>query len=161
MASLKLIWARHGEAAGQSSGGDKVRPLTRHGHVQAQSLAEQLQNLGWIPQTIFCSAAQRTKETMETLRQTWKQEIPYSLEDSFYLGNLYNVQHIFEQHDLSDFNTILVLGHNPGWSTAPQELSGDPVSLSTANAALLSIQADDWNTALQTSFHWTLDHIIR
>lgn len=160
MKTYKLIWARHGEA-GQSSTGDKDRPLTPRGVQQARSLAQQLQKHGWLPQTIFCSAARRTKETLEAMLETWNQEIPHRFEHNFYLGNLTNVQQILSQADLSGCDTILLVGHNPGWSNAPEHLSGSLVSLGTADAALLSIESNSWGTALFSSSAWSLEQILR
>jgi phosphohistidine phosphatase SixA len=39
---------------------------------------------------------------------------------------------------------LLVIGHNPDWERLVTWLAGEPVAMGTANAALLEIEAPDW-----------------
>ena len=59
----------------------------------------------------------------------------------------------------SDIETLLVLGHNPGWEEALFTLSGERRSMTPANAALMTGDGEDWATALRG--RWALSQLIR
>lgn len=161
MRQLQIIWARHGEAGQYSSGGDAERPLTVRGHEQAQNLARLLSNKEWLPTTIISSPARRTKETTQNLLDSWSHDPEVQWEGSFYLGNLHTVLPCIHDDKLADCDTLMLVGHNPGWSSATQQLCGTYVSLGTANAALLSIEAESWSEALRTTYTWTLEDVLQ
>jgi len=58
-----------------------------------------------------------------------------------------------------DISTLLVLGHNPGWEDAVSGLCGMWVRMTTANAALLQSDADDWAQAIEAT--WELVEVLR
>ncbi len=58
-------------------------------------------------------------------------------------------------------SSVLLLGHNFGWEQVVQWLCGDEVSLTTANAALLSAHGETWEEALVTRPSWTLHQVLR
>ncbi|TNE44261.1 MAG: hypothetical protein EP343_31415 [Deltaproteobacteria bacterium] len=161
MHHLRLILARHGEAGRASSGGDVQRPLTQHGHKQASRLATLLSEAGWLPSIVVSSSALRTRETTQNLLDAWSHELQVAWEDSFYLGNLHTIVPTLQHHNLSDCSCLMLVGHNPGWSDAVSQLSGTYVSMGTANAALLSIEAESWDEALLTTYNWTLQDVLR
>jgi len=55
--------------------------------------------------------------------------------------------------------TILVLGHNPGWENTVTLLSDKPVGMSPGNAMVLTIDAEtsDWDEALSRTGEWKLE----
>ncbi len=161
MPHLQLILARHGEAGRASSGGDAQRPLTQHGHAQTSRLAAQLSDAGWLPTVLVSSSALRTQETTQNLLNAWSHEPQVAWEDSFYLGNLHTIVPTLQRHNLTDCDCLMLVGHNPGWSDAVSQLSGTYVSLGTAHAALLSIEAESWDDALVTTYNWTLHDVFR
>lgn len=161
MKTRRLIWVRHGEAQPSSSTGDFARSLTSQGQQQVQRLGQKLCDSGWIPQVIFCSAAQRTLETAQGLLQTFPVPCPIFPHNSLYLGNLSSVEQIFLTDDIDCYDTVMLVGHNPGWSMAAQYLSGSLISLGTADAALLSTQADTWISAIQMARSCKLETILK
>ncbi|MCK6501849.1 hypothetical protein L6R53_00345 [Myxococcota bacterium] len=56
------------------------------------------------------------------------------------------------------WETILALGHNPGWELAAAQLSGQPVELKTASCALLEGQGPTWIAALAAP--WRLVEVL-
>ena len=66
---------------------------------------------------------------------------------------------IAEQPDVA--RSLMVIGHNPGWEEVVSELTGEPVTLGTANAALLSFpDAGAWRDVLHPGF-WRLVDVLR
>jgi hypothetical protein len=55
--------------------------------------------------------------------------------------------------------TVLALGHNPGWERALGQLGGSWGGMTTANAALLIGRGDSWIAALEGS--WDLEAVLR
>ena len=61
---------------------------------------------------------------------------------------------------LHDVRTVLVLGHNPGWEEAVEELSGREVRITTANVVLLEGEGATWREALQRG-PWSVAGVVR
>jgi phosphohistidine phosphatase SixA len=59
-----------------------------------------------------------------------------------------------------DSDTILVLGHNPGWEHLTSSLAGHYVEMGTATAALLESDCDTWEEALEDGT-WRLEALLR
>ena len=60
----------------------------------------------------------------------------------------------------ADVRTVLVLGHNPGWEEAVEELSGREVRITTANVVLLEGEGATWREALQRG-PWSVAGVVR
>ena len=56
--------------------------------------------------------------------------------------------------------TVLVLGHNPGWEEAVEELIGREVRITTANVVLLKGEGATWREALERGA-WSVAGVIR
>jgi hypothetical protein len=55
--------------------------------------------------------------------------------------------------------TVLALGHNPGWEQALGQLGGSWAGMTTANAGLLIGRGVSWSAALEGS--WELEAVLR
>jgi phosphohistidine phosphatase len=89
-------------------------------------------------------------------------EFPHSIEEhfsgAFYHGGLAAITSAFTMLT-EDISTLLVLGHNPGWEDAVADLSGQWVRMTTANAALLESDAEDWTEAMEAN--WVFVEVLR
>ena len=66
-----------------------------------------------------------------------------------------------ELADVGDaLRTVMVIGHNPGWEEMLARLCGQDRRMTTANAALLTIDAPSWSDALDR-YAWTLTRLLR
>ena len=83
--------------------------------------------------------------------------IPMETEPSFYMAGLGNIQSRLMQ--LREGDTLLILGHNYGWSDAVARLSGRHIELKTANIAVLEHSGTEWAEIIQET-DWTLTHFI-
>ena len=143
---LTLIIARHAKSdwhAGART--DHERPLNGRGLREAPLLAEQLRHSGHLPTLLISSDARRTEETTLLMEATLgNPTIQYS--HSLYLGGLSDIRHAVVSHG-ADNQSIMVLGHNPGFSHAASMLSGTGIELKTACAAVLRTNCEDFETA--------------
>lgn len=157
----RLIVMRHAKSSWDSEApNDHARPLSKRGRRDAPRIASRLVELEWIPQYVLSSDAIRTRETYERMLP----ELPDEPEVEF-LPSLYHSgpQDVAASLPLvpEHVSTAMILGHNPGWESVVHWLSGQSIRMTTANAALLQVNADDWTSALGHRGAWKLVDVIR
>lgn len=155
----RLIVMRHAKSSWSSGAAtDHARPLNHRGRRDAPRVAQRLTQLGWVPDLVLSSDSQRTQQTYEAMATGFEREVPVEFHRSIYHGDLEAILH--EAPGVpDDVNTLMVLGHNPGWEEVVQRLSDEIVTMKTANAALLEGQGDTWSDAL--AGRWSLVDIVR
>ena len=157
-----LVLFRHGEAEAESSGcGDHGRKLTVRGEAQSTATFKALYSLNLGNYFFLVSDAVRARQTFASSGAFFKD--PERVEDHrLYLTGIEKMRSVLKEIDLgSDVNTLVIVAHNPGLSLALATLAGDVTGLSTADAAVLSIEADDWNDALAMDGCWDDNIILR
>lgn len=151
---LRLIVMRHGEAEADAGPSDHARRLVPRGRRDAQDVGKSLVAAGWLPELGIVSDARRALETRSCVAEslqggTWR--------DS---GRLYLSSHQAVLGELrgaaGDATTLMVIGHNPGLSDLVSVLTGEPVRLETADAALLGVEAGSWEEAFALLGAWEL-----
>lgn len=157
---LKLIVMRHAKAVHRDLGqDDHRRSLTDRGLRQSERMGQKLKDMNWRPELIISSDATRTRETYEGFLLGIGEAVPLVLCHNFYAIGTYEAIRD-ELFAIKDLQTIMVVGHNPGWSEAVEELSGEPCSLHTADAALLTHPAQSWADAITAPGAWKLVEIV-
>jgi phosphohistidine phosphatase len=121
----RLILIRHGAAAGRAaSGGDRERALSPEGRRAISTLAPRLAPFG-APQSILCSPARRTRETLEILIRALNWTVAPAWEDRLYPGdNLALPACLREIDDASE--QVVVVGHNPDIAEFAAHLGDSP-----------------------------------
>jgi len=150
----RLFVMRHGNSDWQDDISDHERTLNPQGRHEAEKIAQKILELEWHIDLAIVSDATRTAETwavMENIFQD-KKAIETHFEPRFYLTGLGTVQDILEKQEA---HNILILGHNPGWSSIIYHLSNRPIDLKTANLVLLEHPSDSWNEAIHDT-QWTM-----
>lgn len=155
----RLILMRHAEAeSSDKATSDRARVLLPIGVAAAVRCGQEMRALGFSPDLILCSDATRAVMTMDSVIRGGN----FTGITPKVLGMLYLaepdvlISRCLEVDDTIE--NLLVIGHNPGWSEAATQLSGTPLSLGTAQAALLEHPGDSWVTALHD--RWRLKGII-
>jgi len=155
----RLIVMRHAKSSWDSgASGDHARPLNPRGRRDAPRVARHLAELGWTPDRVWSSTSQRTTETWELMAPELREGLQVTFDRRLYLAGLGTLQEVASEWP-EDARTLLVLGHNPGWEDAASQLSGSPISMTTANAVLLEGEGSTWAEALERS--WTLHQQLR
>ena len=155
----RLIVMRHAKSSWKSGAqSDHERPLNERGQRDAPRVARRLVELGWCPEHILSSDAERTRETCAGMLDELG-EVPVELTREFYLAGLEEIRNALARVSATA-GPVLVLGHNPGWEEAARWLSGQQVVLKTACAALLEREAATWTSALEPGA-WALTELIR
>ena len=155
----RLIIMRHAQsAAGTIATADHDRQLTDAGESEAQSVAQQLVELGWVPQLVLSSDARRTRETWEQMSAVFKADLPITFEEDLYLGGVTAIENALFAVD-DEITDVLILGHNPGCQNAITYFSGRAERMSTANAVLLHCTSDGWSQAAQSGKFSFVQHL--
>jgi phosphohistidine phosphatase len=157
----RLIVMRHAKSSWRTPEiTDHQRPLTKRGLRSAALVGELLRDLDWLPDRVCSSDAQRTRETWETMAASLSQEIEVAYFSSLYLAGSAAIISVLE--DLDDgTETVLLLGHNPGWEMFASLLSGNDLVMKTADAVLLQTTASSWMEAMKPSQSWSLHTVIQ
>lgn len=143
-----LLILRHAQALGTEVGGsDKTRKISPNGVADAQALGKLMARDGLQPDAVLCSAATRTRETLDAVMG--------ALDDAAvdYLDRLYNADFdvlLNAIHEASDeAETLLLVAHNPGIHTLAARLAAedgsahvDRLSMSYAPATLSVLECD-------------------
>lgn len=157
--SKRLIIMRHAKSSWTTGATtDHQRPLNQRGRRAAPRVGVRLLELGWIPDLVIASDSERTRETWQRMQVEFPDSIKARFSSAFYHGGL---SAIANECSLltDDISTLLVLGHNPGWEGAVAGLSGQRIRMTTANAALLESDAEDWAQAMGAN--WEFVEVLR
>jgi phosphohistidine phosphatase len=158
---LRLILLRHAKSdwttAAQT---DHERPLNKRGRKDAPVVAARIVEQGWLPDRVVSSDSTRTRETYERMQDCFQPPPAVA-----FLATLYHAGPRELSDALADIpdhvSTVMAIGHNPGWQEAVHWLSGEFVSMTTANAVLMSVDADSWPEGMGRAGFWVVEEIIR
>jgi phosphohistidine phosphatase len=145
MKTLTLL--RHAKSSWNNPGlGDHERPLNPRGERDAPEMARRINEAGIRPSLIVSSPATRAWNTAKFLAN----EISYPNEflqrdNKLYGASLDTLIRYLASQD-SGFNSILMVGHNPGLTDFANYLVPDVTNnLPTAGVLSVQIDSDDWD----------------
>lgn len=142
-----LLLLRHAEAQAYAVGKtDHERPLTPHGLQQTQTMSQQMNELGFMPDLIHSSNAQRTTTTAEIFAQ----KLNYPAKNIIFDASLYEttievmlwvINKIPPQH-----NHVLMIGHNPTISYLVEYLTDQTIAgMPTCGLASIVFEVAEWS----------------
>jgi phosphohistidine phosphatase len=119
-----LLLLRHGKAARQAADGiDHSRPLAPRGQQASRLVGRFLTASQQIPDLVLASTAVRAVETAQLAAEAGGWRAPHKTSRDLYLAAsdtlLARIQELSD-----DFATVLLVGHEPTWSTAVSRLTG-------------------------------------
>lgn len=142
-----LTLVRHAKSSWSNPGlSDRQRPLNKRGKHDAPMMGRRIAEHGIRPSLIISSPAKRAWTTAKIVAR----EISYpreflQREDKLYLASLDDFLDVLVSQE-SEFNSIMVVGHNPGITDFTNFLSpGLTNNLPTAGVVSVQIDQDDWN----------------
>ncbi|PIN20036.1 hypothetical protein CDL12_07272 [Handroanthus impetiginosus] len=170
--SRRLILLRHARSSWENrSLRDHDRPLSKSGRADAVKLSKKLEQLGWIPELILSSDAQRTRETLKIMQEQVRAFLDAEVH---FISSFYSVaamdgqtaEHLQQaicQYSRDEILTIMCMGHNKGWEEAASMFSGASIELKTCNAALLEATGSSWEEAFSLAGFggWKLHGIVK
>ena len=124
---VTLYLMRHAKSSQADRGlDDKDRPLNARGRGAAAAIGRYFLEHSLRPTLILCSTAQRTRETLEIVREAalWPADEPTTRYiDGLYLATPSEILRTIADIPYST-ETVLVIGHNPGLHELALSLAG-------------------------------------
>lgn len=150
--SRELFILRHAKSDWHSDASeDKARPLNKRGRRDAPRIGAWMREHYLYPGWIYCSSAMRARETLTAIArelQLADERITYT--DQLYLADLSKLLS-FLCDVPQDFNSVMLVGHNPGLDDLVNYLSKKQVPL-TDSGKLMTTSClvqfklpDDWS----------------
>jgi phosphohistidine phosphatase len=149
----RLYLLRHAKSSwADAESSDFDRPLSARGREACNALRTTLKRLGVAPERVLCSAARRTRETLERIAPALPAPHTTTIERALYLAS---ADKLLERlHRLEDeYAAALVIGHNPGiqelarlliGSGPKRELTRIEAKFPTGAFAALSFEGMGW-----------------
>lgn len=152
----RLIVMRHAKSSWDSPAeSDHDRPLNDRGRRDSPRVAARLVEMGWSPQVVLSSDSCRTRETFALMQPALADVRSVEFLPSLYHAGIESLcEALLAVAD--DIESVLALGHNPGWQHAVYWLCGESVEMKTATAALLECDAADWPASVGSRGLWRL-----
>ena len=152
----RLILMRHAKSSWKYHDlNDHERPLNKRGRKAAVKIAKELIRLEWIPDKLYSSDSTRTKETWARMNKF------IDGVEVEYLHKLYHSSPNKIRKNLPDdldYETVMILGHNPGCADFLSDLCGEWHRMPTAATALLSIKNP--NESWKVKENWNLEELL-
>ncbi len=145
-----LLVLRHGKSSWSDiSLDDHDRPLKNRGKKAAKKIGEVLRERDLLPDLVLSSTAKRARNTA---RRT--------LEEAGYEGEVLELRDLYDagvhkqlaavvRHARSRDERVMIVGHNPALEDLVGTLTGDEVTMTTANLAVVDLEIEDWDRLLK------------
>ncbi|MFO8063897.1 MAG: SixA phosphatase family protein [Spirochaetota bacterium] len=140
----RLLLYRHAKAEKtQENMADFLREITDEGERQARSIGQQLVKKEWIPQLILSSDAVRAVQTAEVT--TEEAGLDWNIREQEQLYGADAADYISLVRELNDdYETVMVVGHNPAVEDLLSKIVKREVDMKTAWVAVLDLDIDSW-----------------
>jgi len=147
-----LLLMRHGKSSWKNENlTDHERPLKKRGRKDSKLMAMEIENRDIIPDLILASTAQRTRETVDVIIDTLYHNIELIYSDELYMGGPQDFINVLKQQ-AKDYNTVMIVAHNPGLAIFLDTYSEVFEDLPTAALGHLTLAIDDWkDISLETT----------
>lgn len=155
----RLVVLRHAQSEPDTGEGDHARTLGDRGRRDAARLGERLRALGWVPRVVVSSDATRTRQTWEHLRPALGGAPEVTFARALYLRGIDEIRAVLRQQP-PEVDTVMVIGHNPGWEGSIHALCGTHARLAPCDAVLLQTAAATWADAA-ARHDWQLEELLR
>ena len=156
----KIILIRHAKSSWDNPWlTDHDRPLSDRGLRDDPIMAKRLKKRKIYPDLILCSTATRAVETAKILAK----EFEFPEKEILFEKNLYHaspnkiLKYIHLQKDAKD--TMIVVGHNPGFNELIEYLGGKLENLPTSGQFGFLVKSDRWSDfGPKTAEVWFVDY---
>ncbi len=149
MRTLALL--RHAKAVRDGHHADEDRPLDPRGQRAARLVGAFLGQQPWAFTRVLCSSAERTRQTLDGLREGLPATVRVSVESDLYLASAGALLGRVNALDDAEAGVLLV-GHNPGIADLALALAGG------GDAAAYARMRDKFPTAALAVLEFDLEH---
>lgn len=139
-----LLLMRHAKSDWEADhGGDHDRPLNDRGTHSARLMGRVLSSLDRVPHLVISSTAVRARTTAELAIEAGEWSSELRLDRSLYESGPVGVVEVAA--GAPDVGRLMLVGHQPTWSTLVRELTGNRADMKTASVAVIDLGIDGWD----------------
>ncbi len=139
-----LLIMRHAKSSWDNPDwSDFERPLNQRGLETAPFMGSIIYQNELNPALIISSPAKRAKQTAILVKETAQVKNPIKFEDKIYEASATTLLYLAAEFP-DEYETILVIGHNPGMEEFIRILTGNYCSMPTAALAKVLLNIDSW-----------------
>jgi phosphohistidine phosphatase len=126
---------------------DRDRPLAKRGRRDAPIIGRWLRDHGYLPDTVICSAARRTRQTWELMAPELGGSPSVTFEPRAYAASAMTLLYLISELSATS-RAALLIGHNPGVAdlatslAQPPDHDDAPIRFPTAAVAILDVSGD-------------------
>lgn len=143
-----LVLMRHAKSSWKDSSlADHERPLNKRGKRDAPRMGNHLQAQGIQLDAILCSTALRARQTVEGFLQEYTFEGDVAYTDDLYPGDPETITSILARLP-RQIDTVMVIGHNPGFDFFLEQVCGESEHMPTASIAYIRFPIERWSKLL-------------
>ena len=125
---------------------DFERPLNERGRQAAPFIGALIRERGIAPNLILSSPAERAKQTSLLVKEAGELSAEIRYEESIYEASPLRLLRVISELD-NNLDSVMLVGHNPGFEGLIKLLSGKPEAMPTAALAVIEIDSDEWSKA--------------
>jgi phosphohistidine phosphatase len=142
-----LLILRHAKTQPDAPHGDRARELNERGLRDAKTIGAHLRSGVGTPHAVVTSDATRATQTAEIIASELGFDHPLLIEPRIYAAGVDALLEVVRELP-DEANTVILVGHNPGFEELTALLSGrndDEVRLPTAAVAHLDFDVPRWS----------------
>lgn len=155
-----LLLMRHAKSDWDADfASDQDRPLNQRGVRSALVMGRLLASLNLAPQHIITSSATRARRTAELANEAGQWGCVVVVEPRLYSASPQTVVEVASR--APDVERLMLVGHQPTWSSVVNYLSGEAVEMKTATIAVIEFDIADWSGVLPGGGQLVDVHVAR
>jgi phosphohistidine phosphatase len=140
-----LLVLRHAKSGWENADlSDFDRPLNKRGLEAIQLIGQEMYNLNLNIDFVLSSPAKRAKQTAILVKESGGITCEIEYEDGIYEASVMKLMHIATGID-DKFNSVLLVGHNPGFEELIRVLTGKTQVMPTATLAKIDLDIESWS----------------
>jgi phosphohistidine phosphatase len=123
---------------------DFERPLNSSGLDAARFIGTLIYDRELEPQTIISSPAKRAKQTAVLVKELAEISKSVIFDERIYEASPLTLFNLIREFD-EKWESVLIVGHNPGFENLVRLLTGETVQMPTAALAKISLHIEKWS----------------
>lgn len=140
-----LFILRHAKSSWENPDwADFERPLNSRGLDAARFIGALVYERSLNPQIIVSSPAKRAKQTAVLVKEIAEIPKPIVFDERIYEASPLALFNLIREFD-EKYESVLIIGHNPGFENLVRMLTGESVSMPTAALAKINLGIEKWS----------------
>lgn len=122
---------------------DFERPLNERGRKAAPFMGEVMTKNNFTPEIIVSSPAMRARQTAELVKKSAACDAGIKFDERIYEASPQRLLEVIADIE-NDFDSAMIVGHNPGFESLVRVLTGKIEAMPTAALAIVDLEIGSW-----------------